>query len=324
MAAGNLFFPVEQAYAGFVETIQQNVEGFNGASNGALVMGAEFHTANYIDEGFWDVTADLIARRDSTSDSTVSDLDLTSDEFRRVKLDRRIGPVVKNLTDIRKAIAGDASYDVMARVLGEQAAVASMQDSLNTALYALEGKLDAVAALEEDDTAADITSEGIVDAIFKVGDKFGDIRLLVMHSAVYRDLIKDQIADAVYRANGARIMDGTPKTFGVPVLVTDSPALVESQGVSSAQDAYSTLALFANAASVDTSEPEALLIDPVTGRENLAARYQGEYSITLGLRGCTWGGSANPNTSAISTGSNWASQVADNKLLPGAILKTRG
>lgn len=320
--ASSLTIYNEQFHGGFVETIQQEVDGFNAASAGALRLVVEGHLGDYDRETFYDVISNLITRRNTASNASVTDLPITSDEFIGVKRNYKIGPVAQSLDAWRK-IGKDQGE--MSFVLGQQVARALPQYMLESLLMALEGKLDATAALEEDDTAATITTEGIVDALNKVGDKAGMIAALVMHSKVYHDLLKDQIGDAVYRANGVAIMQGTPATLGRPVFVTDSASLVETDGVSSGIDAYSTLLLFPGAAVGSVSEPPTTVMDLVTGNENITYRYQGEGAYTVRLRGCEWLTSSgiNPTDAALATGSNWTTQVADNKLLPGSILKTR-
>lgn len=312
----------EQFIGGFVETIQQEVDGFNAASGGAIRLAVEGHLGDYDRETFYDVIASLITRRDTTSNAAVTDIAVTTDEFIGVKRNYKIGPVAQSLDAWRK-IGKDQGE--MSFVLGQQVAMALPQYMLNSCIMALEGKLDSVAALEEDDTAATITTEGLVDAMANVGDKAVNLAAWVMHGKVYHDLLRDQIGDAVYRANGVMIMQGTPSTLGKPVFVTDSTSLLESDGVSSGIDAYSTLGLFPGAASGTVSEPPTTVLDLVSGLENIVYRYQGEGAYTVRLRGCEWstGAGVNPTDAALATGSNWTTQVADNKLLPGVILKTR-
>jgi hypothetical protein len=147
-----------------------------------------------------------------------------------------------------------------------------------------------------------------------------------MHTGPYFDLLGNQITNAIYRANGVSVMDGVPATLGRPVLVTDSTSLVEDDGVSSGVDAYSTLGLYRDAITIKESEPPTSVMDLVTGLENLVYRFQGEFAYTLSLRGCEWdvtNGGANPNSTAVSTATNWDTQVADNKLLPGVIVKSK-
>lgn len=318
----------EQFQGGFIETLQQNVEAFNEASQGALVMRTEDLLGHYEQEAFWDEISS-VARRDTTSTSSATATKLTQDEFVSVKLSRINGPYETTIDAIRKIQGGgegDASR-TFSRVIGRQTAVAMPQEQLNRTLAALEAKLDSVAALEEDDTAATITTEGMVDALSKFGDAAGRIVLWVMHSKPFFDLLKDQISDAVYRANGVQIVQGTPVTLGRPVLVTDDAGLLESDGVSSGVDAYSTLGLTRMAAEIIMSEsPVAALEGPITGSDNLFYRWQAEYSYNLQLRGCQWdisNGGKNPTNANVATATNWDTVVADNKLLPGVILKTR-
>lgn len=313
----------EQFIGGFVETIQQEVDGFNANSQGALRLAVDGHLGDYDRETFYDVIASLITRRDTTSNSAVTDTPITTDEFIGVKRNYKIGPVAQSLDAWRK-IGKDQGE--MSFVLGTQVAKALPQVMLEACLMSLEGKLDSVAALEEDDTAAVITTVGLNNALSKVGDKSGMISALVMHSKVYHDLVGAQITAAIYRANGVAIMQGVPATLGKPVFVTDSASLVEADGVSTGIDAYSTLCLFSGAASCVVSEPPTTVMDLVSGNENITYRYQGEGAYTISLRGCEWdiaNGGANPTDAALATATNWDTQVADNKLLPGSILKTR-
>lgn len=320
----------EQFQGGFIETIMQNVDAFNAASQGALVLRTRELLGNYEKEAFFDeIVAAAITRRDLTSTSAATATKLTQDEFIGVKLNRRNGPFEVTLDSFRK-IGGGTAEEIsqrFSRVIGVQTARALPQEILARALAAIEAKLDATTALEEDDTAGTITTEGLADAMSRFGDAAGDIVLMVMHSKVYWNLVKDQITDAVYRANGVMVMNGVPATLGKPVLVTDSTSLVETNGVSTGIDAYSTLLLPAAAAVIDMSEaPIAALEGPLTGNENLYYRWQAEYAYNLRLRGCQWdvtNGGANPTNSAVATATNWDTVVASNKLLPGVLLKTR-
>lgn len=321
--ASSLTIYNEQVIGGFVETIQQNVDGFNAASGGGIVMQTDEHIGDYARETFFDVIASLVTRRDTTSVAAVTDLAATSDEFIGVKRNYKVGPVAQTLDAWRK-IASDQRE--LSFIIGQQMARAVPQVMLNACLMALEGKLDSVAALEQTNTGATVTTEGLVQALGKVGDASQRIVAWVMHGKVYHDLLLDQITDAVYRADGVMIMQGSPATLGRPVLVTDSTNLLETDGVSTGVDAYSTLGLFAGGAVCEISEPPTAVLDLVTGLENIVYRFQGEGAYTVSLRGCEWdvaNGGANPNDTALALATNWDTQVADNKLLPGVILKTR-
>lgn len=320
----------EQFQGGFIETIMQNVDAFNEAAQGALTLRTRELLGHYEKEAFFDeIVASAISRRDITASGAITATKLTQDEFIGVKLNRRNGPFEVSVDAMRKSYGGggEQASQRFSRVIGVQTAKAMPREQLDRALAALEAKLQSVSALYEDDTAATVTSNGLVDAISKAGDAYGDLALLVMHSKVYFDLVKDQVTNAIYRANGVQVMQGTPATFGKPVLVTDSASLKETDGVSSGVDAYSTLVLFGGAATIDISEPPiAALEGPLTGNEQLFYRWQAEYAYNVKLRGCQWdttNGGINPTNAAVATATNWDTVVADNKLLPGAILRTR-
>ncbi len=312
----------EEFHGGFVETIYQEVEAFNAASQGAIALTTDNHIGDYYRETFFDLIASLVARRDTTSVAAVTDLAPTTDEFIGVKRNWRVG--VANTLDAWRKIGKDNSE--LSFVVGTQMAVALRQAMLEAALMSLEAKLDSVAALEEDDTAATITSRGLIDALANFGDRANDIVCWVMHSKVYYDLVAVNLVDAVYRANGVRIVEGQPVTFGRPVLITDSASLVETNGVSTGVDKYSTLGLTRGAAMCKISEPPTVVTDLVTGLANIVYRFQAEGAYTVSLRGCEWdiaNGGANPTDATLATATNWDTQVADNKGLPGVILTTR-
>ena len=321
--ASDLTLYNDQFIGGYVETVQQNTNLFNGASQGAIRLINELHGGDYDKETFFDLTASLITRRDTTSVSAATDLAITSDEFVGVKLNRKIGPIGQTLDAWRKI---DKDEKIMSFIIGQQTAKATAQEMLNRALAALEAKLQSVTALYHNATDGTIASTDLSTGLQKAGDSANDVLIWVMHSKPYWDLVTNQITNAIYRANGVKIMDGVPATLGRPVLVTDSDSLLEADGVSSGVDAYSTLGLKAGAVTIKESEPSRTVLDLVTGLENIVYRLQGEYAYNLSLRGCEWdvaNGAANPSNAAVATSSNWDTQVASNKLLPGVIIRSR-
>lgn len=317
----------EQFQGGFIETLQQNVNAFNAAANGAIRLSTKELMGHYEREAFWDQIA-TVTRRDISADSTaIAATKLTQDEFIGVKVNRRNGPYETNVDAFRKIARDPGEFSF---VLGQQTAVAMPQDMLNRTLAALEGKLDATAALEHDATDGTIATTDLAYGLAKMGDAASRVRLIVMHSKAFFDLVIQQLGStaSVFASDafGGQVYAGSPVTLGKPVLVTDSASLVETNGVNSSTDAYSTLLLTEGAATIDISEqPTAVLEGPLTGAENLFMRWQSEYAFNLKLKGCAWntGTGINPTDVAIATGSNWTTKVADNKLLPGAIIKSR-
>lgn len=316
-----------QFHGGFVETLQQNVDAFNTASSGALVMRDRSMPGEYEKESFFDEVSS-IARRDPTADSSSSadSTKLTQDEFIGVKLHRINGPYEWNISAAKTA-GFDAS--AFSRAVGVQTAKAMPKEALDRALGALEAKLDGVAGLEHDATDGTLALTDLNTGLSKFGDAASQIRLWVMHSKPFFDLVGNQLGatNQVYASDifGATLYEGMPVTLGRPVLVTDSPSLISYTDVSSAAPVYSTLGLTAGAAVIDISEaPFAVAEGPITGSSNLFIRWQAEYAYNLKLRGCAWNTStgANPTNANIASASNWTTKVASNKLLPGVVVRS--
>jgi len=317
----------EQFQGGFVDTLMQAIDGFNEAARGALRVETRELIGHYEQEAFWDEVS-AIARRDIDSTSSATATKLTQDEFVGVKLNRKNGPYETNLDAFRK-IGED--IDAFGFVIGELTAKAMPTEQMNTALAALEAKLDAVAALEHDATDGTIATSDLVSGLSKAGDSANGVVLWVMHSKPWFDLLNAQLTGtaSVFGSDafGGEIFQGIPATLNRPVFVTDSASLVETDGVSSGVDAYSTLGLRASAARLDISEPPVAVMEgPLTGQENLIFRWQAEYAYNLKLLGSKWditNGGANPTDAAVATAGNWDTVVADNKGLPGIIVKSR-
>lgn len=322
-----------QMQGAFIETLQQNVDAFNDASRGALRFETRELRGNYEQESFFDEVSS-INRRDPTaeSSSTATATKLTQDEFISVKLSRRNGPYEWNISSARMAGFSPERFSL---AVGEQTAVATPKEMIDRMLAALEGKLDAVAALEHDATGSDtdatdeLETTDLVTGLSKFGDAAGRIAIWVMHSKPFFDLVGNQIASTASvvgsPAWGLSLYSGMPITLNRPVLVIDSTSLISYADVSTGAPVYSTLGLVPEAAVVTLSEfPLAVAEGPITGSDNLFIRWQAEYGYNLGLKGCAWntGTGANPTNSAVATGSNWTTKVADNKLLPGVIIRS--
>lgn len=329
-ASGDVKIYQPQMQGAFIETIQQNVDAFNQASGGALRFQTRELKGEYDQEAFFDEVSS-IARRDPSNDSstTASATKLTQDEFVGVKLNRRNGPYEWNISAAKLAGFDPARFSL---AVGEQTAVATPQEMLDRALGALEAKLDNIADLSVDREAASPSTLRTVDlanGLKKFGDKASMIRAWVMHSVPFFDLLIEQLGSTASTVAtmpwGMQLFEGSPVTLNRPVLVTDSDSLISLTDESTGEPVYSTLGLAPGAAEIEMTEPPMAVAEgPITGSDNLFIRWQAEYSYNLKLRGCAYETStgANPTDANVASASNWLTKVADNKLLPGIIIKT--
>lgn len=309
------------------ETLQQQADGFNAAVNNAIILSTVEKAGDYEYESFFKDIASLVSRRDNTSVSAATKLSMAQDEFIRVKLNRKIGPVDQTRDSFRKIFARYSETE-FAGILGGQIAVAQQLDMMNSGLLAARAALDNVSSNAMRYTVPSngtVTTAAMVSALALMGDRADRIVAWVMHSKPYYDLVKEQIAAKIDGVANFNVQTGTPITLNRPVLVTDSASLKVTSGSPAVTDYY-TLGLTANGVLCEVTETSDIVIDDVTGLENIITRLQGEFAYNVGVKGFKYdvgNGAANPNATALGTGSNWDLAASDLKSVAGVVLKSR-
>lgn len=322
MAAGTLSdFVVnpEQFFGGMVETAQQNVAAFNGDSNGTILLAPGQHPGEEIQKSFVTYGGSLVARRDPTVTTSVTDSKLEMDEEIAVKLSRRLGPV----SQTRDAFVKQGSDpDVFSSWLGEQFGPDVQIDYLDAAVRALLACLTKdTATFQFDASSGTIETTDLIDVRALMGDRFQRIQAWLMHSKVFHDLHKEQ-ATTYKELGNFTIVQGTNLTLGLPVVITDASPLV----ISGTPDTYHTFGLTSGAVAVLESEGREVVSDLITGEENLRVRIQGEYAQTVAVKGFKYDsatGGANPNAAALANSANWVQVANDMKSGPGVDLLTQ-
>jgi len=312
---GDLVIYQDELFEGAYEVIQQNIDAFNGASAGAIELLTDIHRGDWRKRSFFKNVSDLVRRRDPTSTSSVTSKAMTQDDAAEPKISRGIGPVEQTLSAWKK-IGSDE--DEFSYIFGQQAGPAMFQDYLDTAIMAAESALDGVSALENDDSGATITTAGLTDTKFLMGDAAGRLVAWVMHSKVVADLMKEQQALKITNVSDRTIYGGMPGTLGLPVVITDSSSLI----ISGTADTYITLGLVRGGVTVRESEEKTVVTEQVTGYDNIQIRLQGEHAFTLGVKGFDFTGSANPTDAALGSSANWSKVASDNKSCAGVRMLT--
>jgi hypothetical protein len=306
------------------ETLQQQADGFNAAVNNAIIMSTVEKPGDYEYESFFKDISSLVSRRDTTSVSSATKLSMAQDEFIRVKLNRKIGPVDQTRDSFRK-VFGRYSEMEFSGILGGQIAVAQQLDMLNASLLAARAALVNVssgALAYTVPSSGTLTTAALINGLAKFGDRADRIVCWVMHSKPYYDLVQQQITANIDGVSNFNVQTGTPITLNRPVLVTDSDSLKVTVA-SPASTTYYTLGLTASGVLCEVSETGDIVIDDVTGNENILTRLQGEFAYNTGLKGFKWdvsNGGANPNDTALGTGSNWDKAASYDKALAGIVV----
>jgi hypothetical protein len=310
----------DQFHSGYTETLVQETNIFNEASRGAIRLVTQAKLGDFAKESFFQTISGLVSRRDISSVSAAGDLDLTSDEIASVKINRKIGPVLKTLDALRKIGSSEAELSF---VLGQQFAKAVAVDMVNSAIRALVAALSQNSALLYDYSGTGkMTHTVLSNGKGKFGDAMGKIACWVMYSKVYTDLEVQALSDKITNVADVLITQGTLATLGLPTIITDSAPLK----VAGTPDHYNTLGLVPGAAVVTESEERRIVTQMVTGLENLAVRLQGELAYNLGVKGYTYDyadGGANPVDADVATAAHWDKVAADDRDCAGVVIHTQ-
>lgn len=302
----------------------QNISAMLGASNGTISITGGFLRGDYKKESYFKKISSLITRRDVTSQSAATDLLVSQGERVSAKMHRKIGPVSQADTSWLQI---GSTPEELSFVVGEQAADDVLAEKLNTSLGAVVGALYHQGSnVTYDGTltnpSATLTHSMLASGLGKFGDASSRIVAWVMHSKPYFDLIGQAITDKITNVADVTIVSGNVATLGRPVIVTDSSSLINTTAT---PDQYVTLGLTAGAIEITDSETPRVVMQKITGYENLFTRFQGEYAYNLGIKGFTWdtsSGGANPTVAAVAVGVNWDPVATSYKDMAGIRILT--
>lgn len=320
MALSDLTVFSEYTYAAVTEVIDQQVNHFNAASNGTILLrSGQEHQGDFSDVASWQRLTGLVRRRDPYADTPVGSISLEHLQDTMVKVGAGAGPVRIDPSQFEWIMRSPEEAGV---VIGQQLAGDTLADLLNTGLMVGASAMsnDAEILLDISGVSgADTFSFGTFnDAQAKFGDRYGAIGAWVMHSKVLFDIFGEAIANSSSLFSFSTInvrQDGFGRTF----IVTDSPSLkVPSPGPT-----YKTLGLVPGAIVVDRNADYTSNIETINGYENIRRSWQAEWSYNAGVKGYAWdktsGGKA-PDDAALADPDNWDRYATSHKDLPGVLV----
>ncbi|THD46641.1 Ig domain-containing protein [Enterobacteriaceae bacterium ML5] len=298
------------AQTAFLERRQDNLDVFNAASNGAIILDNEMIEGDFKKRSFYQVGGS-IQFRDVTSTDTVESKKIGAGEAIGVKAPWKYGPY-STTEEAFKRRGRDVTE--FSEVVGTDAADATLEGYIQ---YAIKGLVAAIGNNSTMQVDADIATDGkktLTRGLRKYGDKFNRICLFVMHSATYFDIVDQAIENKLYEEAGVVVYGGQPGTLGKPVLVTDQcPA-----------DAI--LGLVPNAVKITESQAPGFRSYPINDQENLAIGYRAEGTVNIDLLGYSWATAkgANPDITKIGTKGNWTKHFKDDKSTAGVLINLDG
>src|SRR5690625_2876373 len=306
-------------YSAATETIRQQIELFNSATNGALMLRTAGNTGDFAHEVAYKAISNLMRRRDAYGSGSLTPTKLSQLDHVAVKIAGGTAPVEFEPQQFSWIQRNPEEAGV---VIGEQVARGVIADEVNTAILALRAALTANTDVTHDATSSELALNALNRGAAKFGDRMGDIIVWVLHSKAMSDLYDGALTNSnqLFEFGSVRV---TQDGFGRRFIMTDAPALYAAGGEED-PDTYYTLGLTEGAAVVEDNDDYYGTIEEKTGDENIQRIFQAEYTFNLGLKGYAWNTSVkSPNDAAIGSGANWTKIATSNKDTAGVVVSSK-
>lgn len=320
MALSNMQVFIDNARELVVEKLGQQIDKFNQASNGTILLSADGFSGDFFQRSFYNTLSAAGRRVDRyAANGAVAATNLSQSKGSDVKVAGGFGPVLfepSQLTWIK-------TNEIEAlRVISNSMMEYIMQDQLNTSIAALVAAISNQASATNNVSAGAGVLGGVTQSNLNTTDaKFGDASMNLvgrfMTGTAYHRLIGEAITNAntLFQAGNITIVNILNK----PVIVTDAPALREA-GTPNLQK---VLNLASGAIKVGNTSDLITNVQTTNGKERIETTMQGDYSFTLSMLGYSWdetNGGKSPLDAEIATGTNWDLIVNDIKHSAGTIL----
>lgn len=317
MALSDLEVFNEWTYSAATEVLRQQIDLFNEATRGAVILQSTAHTGDFSDRAFYALIADLVRRRNVYGSGSLSAKTLRHLLETSVKVAAGTDPLEMDpawWTWIQR------SPEEAGAVYGQQLAVAMMADMLNTGLLGFVAASMNETDIRFDKTGSSATYSDLLTGASRLGDRAAEMGVWVAHSKVMFDLWGTALAnqERLFVFGSVAV---TTDGFGRPVIMTDSPALVEDDPT-----IYRTLGMVPGAIVVGQNNDLFQNVDTSNGNENIGRTIQSEWTFNLGLKGYSWNkgsGGASPNDAAIGSSANWERFATSKKDLAGVLVRTQ-
>lgn len=321
MALSDLQVFQEYAQTSMTETQDQAIERFNGNVRGGIILTSAAHEGDFSQTAIWAKISGLVRRRNAYGSGAVAQKVLSQLVQTSVKVAAGTPPIEINpgmLKWIQK------SPEEAGVVIGRQMAEDSMADMLNTGIMAYTAAVGNVAELNYDGTAAVAKLESLMSGASKFGDRSQDVVAWLVHSKSAFDIYGQALANSqrLFTFGNVQVVDDG---FGRPIIMTDSPELIVTDGGGVGVDHYYQCGLAAGGIIVEQGNEYTDNIDTNNGDENILRTYQAEWTYQMGLKGFTWdtaSGGKSPADAALGTAANWDRVSTSHKDLAGVLVTT--
>ncbi|SET28327.1 major capsid protein [Thorsellia anophelis] len=310
----------QQTYTAITELASQNINAFNEASAGTIIIENKPITGDEAVRASFKLVNGLVRRRDVNSDADINS----------TRLQQLVDIAVKVAAGTPTLLWDNAQYNwvrqnpqLAAYTIGEQLARARTLDMVNSGVRAAVAAISGNADVTHDGGANNASFAGLTDAGFKFGDRSSAIKAWIMHSGAASQLYQNALTnnERLFSYEGVNIQRDP---FGRLIVVTDSEALVQGTGDTRK---FRSLGLTDAAVRVASNDDFDAVLERTTGKENITSKYQSEWSYNLSVQGYKWlkeNGGVSPTDTSIGTSANWERSASSHKDTAGVLYISKG
>ena len=282
----------------------------------------------YIQRPVFKRIASLGTRRDLTSTSAVTDLELTVGNEKAVKVHKKLGGVSFSLDAVRLSGAVGLSMEI-GKQFGENAATLVRDTLLSTIRGAIAAMTTTAHTHDVWNASArtNISPELIQDWLDKFDDRQEKVSALIIHNKMMGDLIKNYLGRGVQGVVDQQLQRKIiTETLGRRVHHLTSSILTTADA---GNDKYRAVALGPGAVELGFSLP--LEIYPPfldTSKEQVMVRARADIDYWVGVKGMGYNsgaGGANPTDATLLSSANWSVVCSDaREVLLGELVANYG
>ena len=306
------------AYTALTEVIDQQIQLFNEATQGGIMLTSESMGGDFSEETFYKKIPNLVRRRNAYTDGGTA-------PTARLEMGSLVSVKVAGGTPL--TTLDPSYYDWIMRdaaeagtAWGQQLAGDMLGDMLNTAIGCFVAATTNFGSALVNDVSgtANPTLKGLMQTSGLFGDRRNAINTWVMHSNSLTDIYGEAFdnSDRLFEFGNVRVAtDGHGRTL----IETDSDNLVEA----GTPDKYKVMGLVAGAIEIKRNDDYRQEFENVLGEENLNARTQAQWSYNMGMKGYKWdeaNGGKSPSDAALFTGTKWDAQYTSRKDMAGVLM----
>ncbi|WP_038342155.1 major capsid protein [Acinetobacter sp. A47] len=298
------------AQTAYLERLQDNLNVFNQASQGAILYRNEIVEGDFSKEAFYRIGGS-IEHRDVNSRAKVKHEKIGAGEAVGVKIPYKYGPYTSTEEAFKRRAR---SIDEFAMLVGYDLADALVAGRLKYSLTSLQAAISSNPSMVASGSIVKDGRKALTKGMRTFGDKFGRISLWVMNSQTYFDIVDEALTKQIYGESEIVVYGGLPGTMGKPVLVTD---MVEDDQAFGLQH---------GAVTVTESQVPGFRAYNIDDEENLAVGIRAEGTFNLDLLGYSWDTTKgeNPDLSLLASAANWKKHATSNKMTAGTLLDLSG